>query len=99
MNVTSIQYNYALRIEGQNRGKFSFSILPFHTVYQFMDWSDHLSLDVSIDFLIPESVTYSYTLSTNEITLEFDYIQSLESLVTKATLYLGKNSTRLLQES
>ncbi len=62
-----------------------------------MDWSKYLSLNISTDFLIPESVTYLYLLSTNEITLEFDYKQTLETLVTRATLSFSKNPARLLQ--
>jgi hypothetical protein len=77
LNVTQLKYNYAYRIEGKNRGKFSFSILPYHSVYQFVNWLEHLSLNISTDFLIPESVTYRYLIATNEIILEFDYRQTL----------------------
>ena len=42
-------------------------------------------------------MTYIYLLTKNEIILEFDYRQTLETLVTRATLSFSKNGGRLLQ--
>ena len=82
-----------------NRCRFSFSVYPMHSVFTLVDWSKYLSLNISADFFVPESVTWKYLSATNEITVELDYHDSIESMVVKATLSFNQQSAQSVQTS
>jgi hypothetical protein len=48
-----------------------------HSVFNFIDWSQYLTLNISADFFVPESLKWKYLSVTNEITVELDYHESL----------------------
>ncbi len=70
-----------------------------HSVFTLVDWSKYLSLNISANFFIPESVTWKYLSATNEITVELDYHDSLESMVVKATLSFNQQKVQLVRAS
>jgi hypothetical protein len=56
-----------------------------------------LSLNISANFVIPESIAYEYNTDTNEITVEMDYRETLENLIARATLSFSQ--TQSVQKS
>ena len=66
-------------------------------MFRYVNWSKLLTLNISTDFLIPETLIYQYIEETNEIFLEFDYRENLENLLARATLSFSLNAVQSAQ--
>ncbi len=65
-------------------------------VFQYANWAEYLSLNVSNDLIVENSVLHYFEPGTNEICIEFDYRQPLEDMIVRTTLDFPLATRRLL---
>jgi len=79
LNFEVIVFDYAYRVEAQNKGIFSFTIQPIHPGLEKMAWENLVSFNFSSSSVDKSQLRFSYSPSTGQLLVTVPYNEELEN--------------------